>query len=63
MVPGAMNSVNKIRLLSSCVKKTNHSTHLTAGWSGDVSVHVTTVISPKLYEGRRSAITNVTCYY
>jgi hypothetical protein len=31
VVPGAMNSVNKIPLLSFCVKKMNHSMNLTAG--------------------------------
>jgi hypothetical protein len=43
-----MNSANKIRLLSFCVKKTNHSTYLTAGGSGDDSVHVSSVITPTL---------------
>jgi hypothetical protein len=46
--PGAMNSVNKIPILSFCVKKTNHSTYLTAGGSGDGSVHVSSVITPTL---------------
>ena len=41
VVPGAMNSVNKIRLRS-------QSTYLTAGRSGDDSVHVLSVITPKL---------------
>jgi hypothetical protein len=66
MVPGAMNSVNKILLLFFCVKKTNHSTYLTAGGSGDDSVHVSSLIlhyAEKMYEGRHSAITNFTCYY
>jgi hypothetical protein len=43
-----MNSVNKIPLLSFCVKKTNHSTYLTPGCSGDDSVHVSSVITPTL---------------
>jgi hypothetical protein len=34
--------------LSFCVKKTNHSTYLTAGGSGDGSVHVSSVITPRL---------------
>jgi len=46
-------------------EETNHITYLTAGGSGDDSVHVSSVISPtqrsennaaKKYEGRRSAI-------
>jgi hypothetical protein len=47
-VPGAMNSVKKIPLPSFCVKKTNHITYLKAGDSGDVSVHVSSVITPTL---------------
>ena len=58
MVPGAMNSVNKIPLRS-------QNTYLTIGGNDDDSVHVSSVITPhyaaKMYEGRRSAITNVTC--
>jgi hypothetical protein len=34
--------------LSFCVKKTNHSTYLTDGVSGDGSVHVSSVITPRL---------------
>jgi len=34
--------------LSFCVKKTNPSTYLTAGGSGDDSVHVSSVITPTL---------------
>jgi hypothetical protein len=48
MVPSAMNSINKIPLLSFCVKKTNHRTYLRAGGSGDDSVHVSSVIIPTL---------------
>jgi len=36
------------RALSFCVKKTNHNTYLTAGGSGDDSVHVSSVITPTL---------------
>ena len=36
------------RALSFCVKKTNHSTYLTAGGSGDDSVHVLSVFTPTL---------------
>ena len=54
-----MNSVNKLPLWS-------QNTYLTARGSGDDSVHVSSVITPhyaaKMYEGRCSAITNVTCY-
>jgi hypothetical protein len=42
-----MDSANKIPLLS-CVKKTNHSTYLTAGGCDDDSVHVSSVITPTL---------------
>ena len=41
MVPGAMNSVNKIPLRS-------QNTYPTAGGSGDDSVHVSSVITPTL---------------
>jgi hypothetical protein len=41
MVPGAMNSVNKIPLRS-------QNKYLTAGGSGDDSVHVSAVITPTL---------------
>jgi hypothetical protein len=46
-----MNSVNKIPLLSFCVKKANHSTYLTAGGRGDDNVHVSSVITPTLRSG------------
>ena len=53
--------VNKIPLRS-------QNTYVTAGGSGDYSVHVSSVITPTLRSenvcgGRRSAITNITCYY
>ena len=35
--------------LSFCVKKTNHSVYLTAGGSGNDSVHVSSVITPTLH--------------
>jgi len=41
VVPGAINSVNKIPLRS-------QNTYLTAGGSGDDSVHVSSVITPPL---------------
>jgi hypothetical protein len=41
-------TMNLRRALSFCVKKTNHSTYLTAGGSGDDSVHVSSVITPTL---------------
>jgi hypothetical protein len=41
-------TVNLSRALSFCVNKTNHSTYLTAGGSGDDSVHVSSVITPTL---------------
>jgi len=40
--------MNLGRALSFCMKKTNHSTYLTAGGSGDDSVHVSSVIMPTL---------------
>jgi hypothetical protein len=43
-----MNSVNKIPLLSFCMHKTNRITYLTAGRSGDDSVHVSSVITATL---------------
>jgi hypothetical protein len=48
VVPGAMNSVNKIPLLS-CVKKTNHSTYRTAGGSSNDTIHISSVITPTLH--------------
>jgi len=42
------STVNLGRALSFCVKKTNHSTYLTAGGSDDDSVHVSSVITPTL---------------
>ena len=52
-----MNSVNKIPLQS-------QNTYLTSGGSGDDSAHVSSVhYAAKIYEGRRSAIINITCYY
>jgi hypothetical protein len=41
-------TTNLGRALSFCVKKTNHSTYLTAGGSGDDSVHVSSEITPTL---------------
>jgi len=40
--------MNISRALSFYMKKTNHSTYLTAGGSGDDSVHVSSVITPTL---------------
>ena len=40
--------MNLGRALSFCVKKTNHSTYLTAGGSGDGSVHVLSLFTPTL---------------
>jgi hypothetical protein len=40
--------MNLGRALSFCVKKINHSTYLTAGGSGDDSVHVSSVITATL---------------
>ena len=40
--------MNLGRALSFCVKKTNHSMYLTAGGSGDDSVHVSSVITSTL---------------
>jgi hypothetical protein len=34
--------------LSFCVKEANHSTYCKAGGSGDISVHVSSVITPTL---------------
>jgi len=42
------STMNLGRTLSFRVKKTNHSTYLTAGGSGDNSVHVSSVITPTL---------------
>jgi len=39
-------TINLRCALSFCVKKTNHSTYLTAGGSGDDSTHVSSVITP-----------------
>jgi hypothetical protein len=41
------STMNLGRALS-CMKKMNHSTYLTAGGSGDGSVHVSSVITPRL---------------
>jgi hypothetical protein len=58
--------MNLGRALSFCVKQTNHSTYFTAGWSGDDSVHVSSVLTTTLRsedaEGMCSEITKVTCY-
>jgi hypothetical protein len=40
--------MNLGRALTFCVKKMNYCTYLTAGGSGDDSVHVSSVISPTL---------------
>jgi len=42
------STMNLGRALSFFVKKTNHSTYLTAGGSGDDSVHVLSVFTPTL---------------
>ena len=42
------STMNLGRALSFCVKKTNHSTYLTAGGSGDGSVHVLSLFTPTL---------------
>ena len=41
-------STNLCRALSFCVKRTNHSTYLTAGGSGNGSVHVLSLFTPTL---------------
>jgi hypothetical protein len=43
------STMNLSRALS-CVKKTNHSTYLTAGGNSDDSVHVSSVITPTLQQ-------------
>jgi beta-lactamase superfamily II metal-dependent hydrolase len=42
------STMNLGRALSIYVKKTDHSTYLTAGGSGDDSVHLASVITPTL---------------
>jgi hypothetical protein len=42
------STINLGRALSFCVKKSNHSTYLTAGGSSDDSVHVSSAITPTL---------------
>ena len=42
------STMNLARSLSVCMKKTNHSTYLTAGGSGDDSVHDSSEITPTL---------------
>jgi hypothetical protein len=42
------STMNLGRALSFCMKKTEHSMYLTAGGSGDDSVHVSSAITPKL---------------
>jgi hypothetical protein len=42
------STINLDRALPFYVKKSNHSTYLTAGGSGDDSVHVSSAITPTL---------------
>jgi len=44
----AQSTMNLGSALSFCMKKTDHSTYLTAGRSGDGSVHVSSAITPTL---------------
>jgi hypothetical protein len=50
------STINLDGALSFCVKKLNHSTHLTAGGSGDDTVHISSAITPTLRNENASGL-------